>query len=119
MERTKAEAMLGHYRDMNFAVLFSVWLDLAARTDPEAIRSSLATLFDLRKFEDAAKRALTIATDAQEAAHEAVVEVQAMTEAIGLEMDSLENRMDALRYELERLSCRNGNGTAAQPQRTK
>lgn len=113
------------YRDMNFAALFSVWLELAAQTNPEAIRKSLATVFDVSKFEEAAKRALVILTDAQECAHEAASDLRELTNAIGLELDSMEKRMDALRYELERLNeatvrkpaASNGTQAAQQPAR--
>ena len=96
------EAQLAYWRDSKFAALILVAVSLACRSHPEEMRTALAQVFDLNEANDMAKRAITIATEAQEQAFQSVRELEILKAEVYRTLDEMERSTDGLNRRLDR-----------------
>jgi hypothetical protein len=99
-ELLRAAAQL---RDRQLAGMVAVVIGLAAETHPEELRAALGKVFDLRAVEESTRRIMAVLADAQAAAHAAASETRHLLDAISQDVDRLEQRIDGLTFEAERL----------------
>lgn len=94
-------------RDRRLAEMFTLVFGIACETHSEIIRDALSKLLpDLRVTNEAASRAVAIATSAQQQAHNIGSEATALFEAVGRQCEDIERRLDAIVQFQDKLDAR-------------
>ena len=89
-----------------FADLLVIVLGLAAETHPEEMQRALASVFDLSEVGKQSRRAQASAQAAAALAGRLTAQVTELIAAVGVDVDRIEARVDALRNHVERLERR-------------
>lgn len=96
IDRLRATRELRHAED--FLVDFS----LASEAHPEILRAALAAVFDLSAVDSAAKRAVLIATEAQQQAKDITDQARWMLDDVAKEATRIRAEVEGLEYRLQR-----------------
>ena len=97
--RNDALDALRLYRDRNLAQTVLVLVHLVAESHPDELRAALSSVFDLSAVDSAAKRAVLIATEAQQQAKD-------ITDRSRWLLDDVTKDIDRVRAEVEGLEFR-------------
>lgn len=93
-ERDATILALGKYQHREFARLLVIMIGLAAEINPQELRDAFGKVFDLGAVEDMTRRAVLIATEAQQRGADA----QELMAVVSRDVEDLEKRLDAMLY---------------------
>lgn len=95
--RTELKQAVSNARDRRFADIIALAVGLAAETHPQEIRKALGSVFSLEAVEETTGRMMLTLAECQRIATEA----RELCQAVVLDIERLEKRLDAVNYALE------------------